>query len=149
MRHLDPRTGDMAAHIAIELMNAWNEHDVDRVMSYYPPDYVGVDVGQATPEHGLDGKRKAVLGYLRAFPDLRFIPEEPVGMSAVEYDMVAVNWIARGTHLGPFMNIPPSGRAITVRGVSTLKLRNGKIVQATYVWDVAGMLREIGLLPDL
>ena len=145
MRHLDPHTGDAPAHIAIELMNAWNEHDIERVMSFYASDYVGVDVGQATPEHGPDGKRKAVIGYLRAFPDLHFVPEEPVGQD----DTVAVNWVARGTHLGPFMNIPPSGRAITVRGVSTLKLRDGKIVQATYVWDVAGMLREIGLLPDL
>ena len=145
MRHLDPRAGSPAAHIAINLMNAWNEHDVDRVMSFYAPDYVGVDVGQATPEHGPDGKRRAVIGYLHAFPDLHFVPEEPVGQD----DMVAVNWVARGTHLGPFMNIPPSGRAIMVRGVSTLKLRDGKIVRATYVWDVAGMLREIGLLPDL
>src|SRR5439155_10403912 len=133
------------AHIAIELMNAWNEHDIDRVMSFYAPDYVGVDVGQATPEHGPDGKRRAVIGYLHAFPDLHFVPEEPVGQD----DMVAVNWVARGTHLGPFMNIPPSGRAIMVRGVSTLKLRDGKIVRATYVWDVAGMLRHIGLLLDL
>ena len=50
MQHLDPHTGDAPALIAIELMNAWNEHDVERVMSFYASDYVGVDVGQATPE---------------------------------------------------------------------------------------------------
>ena len=145
MQHLDLHGSASPAQIAIGLMDAWNEHDVDYVMSFYAPEYVGVDVGQATPEHGLDGKRRAVEHYLYAFPDLHFMPEDPVGQD----NTVVVNWIARGTHLGPFMNIPPSGRTIKVRGVSTLKLRHGKIVEATYVWDVAGMLREIGLLPDL
>lgn len=149
MQHLDMGAGASSPHIALDLINAWNEHDVDSVMSFYAPEYVGIDVGQATPEHGLEGKRKAVAHYLHAFPDLYFIPEEPVGMSAAGIDTVVLNWIARGTHLGPFMNIPPSGRTIQVRGVSTLKLRDGKIVEATYVWDVAGLLREIGLLPDL
>jgi steroid delta-isomerase-like uncharacterized protein len=145
MQHIDLHAGASPPHIALDLMTAWNEHNVDRVMSFYAPDYVGVDVGQATPEHGLDGKRLAVIHYLHAFPDLYFVPEEPVGQD----NTVVVNWIARGTHLGPFMNIPPSRRTIKVRGVSTLKLRDGKIVEAIYVWDVAGMLREIGLLPDL
>ena len=149
MQHLDLPAGASSPHIALDMVNAWNEHDVDGVMSFYAPEYVGIDVGQPTPEHGLEGKRRAVAQYLHAFPDLRFVPEEPVGMSAAGVDTVVLNWIATGTHLGPFMNIPPSGRTIQVRGVSTLKLRDGKIVGATYVWDVAGLLRAIGLLPDL
>jgi steroid delta-isomerase-like uncharacterized protein len=149
MQHLGLHSGALPPDLALDLINAWNEHDVDGVMAFYAPEYVGIDVGQASPEHGLEGKRRAVAQYLHAFPDLQFIPEEPVGMSAGGIDTVMLNWIARGTHLGPFMNIPPSGRAIQVRGVSTLKLRDGKIVEATYVWDVAGLLRAIGLLPDL
>ncbi|MFL5735129.1 MAG: ester cyclase [Chloroflexia bacterium] len=145
MQQLDVQTGATPPEIALGLMGAWNEHDVDQVMSYYAPDYVGFDVGQATPEHGLEGKRRAVVHYLHAFPDLYFLPDEPVCRD----NTVMVNWQARGTHLGPFLNIPPSGRTIQVRGVSTLKLRDGKIVEAIYVWDVAGLLRNIGLLPDL
>jgi len=149
MQHLGLHAGALPPDIALDLIKAWNEHDVDRVMAFYAPEYVGIDVGQALPEYGLDGKRRTVSQYLRAFPDLQIIPEEPVGMSVDGIDTVVLNWISRGTHLGPFMNIPPSGRTIQVRGVSTLKLRDGKIVEATYVWDVAGLLRAIGLLPDL
>jgi hypothetical protein len=36
-----------------------------------------------------------------------------------------------------------------VRGVSLLTLESGKIKHAHYIWDVAGLLRAIGLLPDL
>jgi hypothetical protein len=47
------------------------------------------------------------------------------------------------------MNIPPTGRPINARGVSMLTVESGKVWRANYIWDVAGMLREIGLLPDL
>jgi len=106
---------------------------------------MGIDVGQATPEHGPDGKRDTVLLYLEAFPDLHFSLEKLL----CEGDTVAVSWIARGTHNGLYMRIPPTGRSISVRGVSMLTVSNGSIAHAVYVWDVAGLLRSIGLLPDL
>jgi steroid delta-isomerase-like uncharacterized protein len=133
------------AGVAAGLMEAWNAHDLEGVMSFYAPDYEGVDVGQATPEHGLEGKRQAVLRYLLAFPDLHFAVESTV----VQDQVAVVSWIARGTHCGFLMNIPPTGRTIMVRGVSILTMQGGKVVDAVYVWDVAGMLRAIGLLPEL
>ena len=131
--------------VAEGLINAWNAHDVDLVMSFYAPEYEGIDVGQATPEHGPEGKRQAVIRYLRAYPDLHFTVRQTVAQGNV----VAINWVAQGTHRGPLMNIPPTGRSIQVLGVSTLTVEGDKVVSAVYVWDVAGMLREIGLLPDL
>jgi steroid delta-isomerase-like uncharacterized protein len=133
------------AQIAAGLFDAWNSHDVDRVMSFYAAEYEGVDVGQPSPEHGLDGKRRAVLVYLHAFPDLNFTIEETIEQG----NMVAVRWTARGTHRGRFMNIPPAGCPISVRGVSILTFQGEKVVRANYIWDVAGLLREIGLLPEL
>ena len=47
------------------------------------------------------------------------------------------------------MNIPPTGKKIAVKGVSILTIHEGRIVRGLYVWDVAGMLRDLGLLPDL
>jgi predicted ester cyclase len=64
-------------------------------------------------------------------------------------DCAAVFWQASGTHAGKVMNIPPTGRRVEMRGVSWLKMAGGKIVQGEQLWDVAGMLRAIGLLPDL
>ena len=134
-----------AARVAEDLIAAWNAHDVDRVMSHYAPHYEGIDVGQAHPEHGLDGKRNAVLMYLRAFPDLNFSVEQVV----IQGSEVAVRWTASGTHHGSFMHIPQTGRSMRTRGVSMLTLDGGKVVKAVYIWDVAGLLREIGLLPEL
>jgi len=36
-----------------------------------------------------------------------------------------------------------------VRGASLLTFRGDKLYRAVYIWDVAGLLRKIGLLPEL
>ncbi|NWG19150.1 MAG: ester cyclase [Chloroflexi bacterium] len=58
-------------------------------------------------------------------------------------------WRAHATHRGPLLNIPASGRSIQVRGASLLTFRDGQLWRALYIWDVAGLLRAIGLLPEL
>ena len=83
--------------------------------------------------------------YLTAFPDLQFTNEVPI----VEGNRAATSWVANGTHLGRLMNIPPTGRQVRVRGVSLLTIENDQVQRATYIWDVAGLLRDIGLLPEL
>jgi hypothetical protein len=47
------------------------------------------------------------------------------------------------------MNIPPTGRNVEVLGTSVLTVGDGKIARGLYIWDVAGLLRSIGLLPEL
>ena len=135
----------LLVQIGSGLLDGWNSHDVEKVMQYYAPGYEGIDVGQANPLHGPDGKRTTVLLYLQAFPDLHFEVENTISQD----NTIAVSWIASGTHRGSFMRIPPTGRQINVRGVSMLTIKDSMIVHAVYIWDVAGMLRNIGILPDL
>ena len=127
------------------LLAAWNDHDLERAVGFYAPEYQGLDVGQARPHRGPAGMRQMAIHYWQAFPDLHFIPEETI----VEGERVALFWLAHGTHQGKFMNIPPTGRPIQVWGVSWLTVAGGKITHALYIWDVAGLLRAIGLLPEL
>lgn len=130
-----------------ELLGAWNDHDADRVAAFYASGFEGIDVGEAAPQRGPDGVRASFARYLRAFPDLRLHGDEIL----VDGDRVALFWTARGTHLGVLMSIPATGRQVVVRGASLLTLDpgSGKIVRARYIWDVAGLLRHLGLLPDL
>jgi predicted ester cyclase len=64
-------------------------------------------------------------------------------------DQSVLVWNATGTHQGTLMNIPPTGRVVSVRGVTVLTIIDHKIVNALYLWDVAGLLRGFGLLPEL
>lgn len=131
--------------IADALLDAWNCHDVDRILALYAPDHQGEDVSQASPIQGHQGIGRAVSAIFQAFPDLIFTNEELI----VQDDRLAIAWVLRGTHQGMVMNIPPTQRPIRVRGSSFFTIKDGKIVRSLHIWDVAGLLRAIRLLPDL
>ena len=137
----------MAAEIAeliARLVRAWNAHDVEAITACYASDYVGEDVAQATLQRGSHAAGMAAADYLRAFPDLQITSE-----TLIQDRRVALVWMLRGTHAGPLLRIPPSRRAIEVRGVSVLTVQDGCIIAGVSIWDVAGFLRGIGLLPAL
>jgi steroid delta-isomerase-like uncharacterized protein len=140
-----PTAAKAAERLIADLIAAWNTHDLDLATAFFAADYEGGDVAQAERQRGRAGIRRSLARYFEALPDVRFTLDDLI----VEGDRTSVIWTARGTHLGALMNIPPSGRRVTVRGVSTFTLRDGQITQAEHIWDVAGMLRDIGLLPEL
>jgi steroid delta-isomerase-like uncharacterized protein len=64
-------------------------------------------------------------------------------------ERAAVTWILRGTHHGELMNIPATGRRVEVSGTTLLTVEDGRIQAAQRLWDVAGLLRILGVLPGL
>src|SRR3712207_4475312 len=107
------------------LVEAWNTHDVEQVVTFYAPEYQGMDVGNAASQHGVGGIRQMFNRYLRAFPDIRFTADEIV----VQDNRAALVWTARGTHQRMVMHIPPTGRSVVVRGASLLTVEDGKIAR--------------------
>jgi steroid delta-isomerase-like uncharacterized protein len=131
--------------LVTDVVAAWNDHNLERLAGLYAPDYEGVDVGQANPQHGPEEARRSMAGYLLAFPDLHFTLDSTI----MEDNCVVLAWTARGTHQGRLMHIPPTGHSIEMRGVSLFTVEGNKITRGLHIWDVAGFLRSVGLLPEL
>lgn len=131
--------------LAQALIDAINLHDVERAIAFYATDYEEIDIAQAQPQIGRDTVRRKLLAYWRAFPDMTFTLDEVI----VEGDRLVMVWHWCGTHRGTMMNIPPTGRTVTARGASILALENGLIQRGTRIWDLAGLLRGMGLLTEL
>ena len=127
-----------------DLLETWNSHDIERIAAFYAPDYVGEDVGQAQQQHGPHERCRVLASYVQAFPDLHFS-----GESIIQDNRVALVWSMTGTHHGTLMRIPATGRRINVRGVSLLTIEDGKVTRGLNIWDTAGLLRALGLLPEL
>ena len=127
------------------LTAAWNAHDARQVESFYAPDCEDMDTALREPQCGSARIRKLMNYYLRAFPDVQVTVNEMV----CDGDRAALSWTWRGTHRGRFMNIPPTHRRVTVHGATFVTLRRGLIHRVERVWDVAGLLRALGLLPEL
>ncbi len=139
-------TGTEAQHQLIDqIVIAWNSHDFENLVPLYHPDFQGIDTGQGRVYHGYDGLREMYEGYLQSFPDLIFTKDACI----VEGEQIALVWSAVGTQRGTILHIPPTGRQVLLKGVTIIHAYAGKIRTASYLWDVAGLLRGLGLLPDL
>jgi len=79
--------------------------------------------------------------YLRgAIPDRNDVIEEVVA----EGDTVGLLWRVTGTHRGPLFGIPATGRAVNFYEAGIFKLAAGKIVEAWFLGDEAGLLKQLG-----
>src|SRR5258708_6211099 len=85
-------------------------------------------------------------GWRSAAPDLQMVPE---GMTT-QGNMVTVAWIARGTHTGKGNGlVKPTGKHILVRGSSTFRVVNGKIVEVWNNFDRNEIFRQLGVSPTM
>ena len=83
-----------------------------------------------------------------AFPDYRITIDDQLA----EADTVATVWTATGTHNGewasPIGPVPPTGKAVTWTGTTTLRIAEGKIADVLGSnWDHLGILQQLGTLP--
>lgn len=84
---------------------------------------------------------KAVITMLRtAFPDLHFEIHDMLA----EGDLVAFRSTMTGTHRGPFQGLPPTDTPISVAHMHFVRLVNGKTSNLWHVWDIAGLMRQLG-----
>ena len=79
-------------------------------------------------------------GLWLAFPDLQLT----LGNVVAEGDFVANDFSLQGTHLGEFLGVQATGRAVSFAGVTILKFKNLKCVERWSQSDVLGILRQIG-----
>jgi len=94
-----------------------------------------------------DGK-EAVRGFLErlftALPDL----ELDVTLRLPRGRYVAEEYVIRGTHLGTMFGLPPTGRRLELKFMSTVELRDGKLKEDHFYFDVASAMRQMGYFPD-
>ena len=61
-----------------------------------------------------------------------------------EGEMVMARWTLTANHTGSFMGIEPSGKRVTVTGMSVQRFVNGQLVEAWDNWDQLGAFAQIG-----
>lgn len=93
---------------------------------------------------GPQATKNVVSLYRAAFPDVHFTIDQQIA----DGDMVATRWTATGTNTGPLNGMPPTGRPITVSGISIERFENGKIAETRVNWDFLGMLQQLGVIPQ-
>jgi steroid delta-isomerase-like uncharacterized protein len=81
-----------------------------------------------------------------AFPDLQRKVEDQLtdGMQHV-----VTRWSMTGTHQGVFLGIVPTGKRISITGISIHSISGGRIVQEWHEWDSLGLMQQFGVVPAI
>jgi steroid delta-isomerase-like uncharacterized protein len=118
--------------------------DVAAVDQLLTQDFVTHNPVRGTPPDR-EGVKQAAMLRGSVFPDERTSIEELVA----EDDRVVVRWSWRGTHTGELLGIPPSGRQVTMNGLSMYRISDGHIAEEWEERDTLGLLQQLGAAPAI
>lgn len=89
---------------------------------------------------GIKGARQAFVLALAAFSDFHHTIEDQIA----EGDKVVTRISAYGTHTGELLGIPPTGKHVTMTGITIHRIANGKLVEHWAQIDALGLLQQLG-----
>ncbi len=95
--------------------------------------------------HGPDGLKEMVQGYRDALSGLRVT----IDQQFTDGDYVASRYTISGTHDGDLMGTPPTGKDVAFTGITISRCEGGRIVEEWEITDTAGLLGQIGALPEM
>jgi len=132
-------TAQKKTSIADSWVTAWNSHDADKVTAIFTTDVLYEEVTFGAANHGSAELRKFAVSIFDAVPDAKF---ELVNSSA-DRAHGSIEWIFSGTDHGLYK----TGKRFSVRGVSVIDLRGGRISRNLDYYDAASIMRQVGVLP--
>ena len=120
----------------------WTLGETNRVREFYAEDYrADYPFGNGWGE-GPDGAKAFADAIRIGFPDYA----EEIEDIVVQGDKVAVKLRITGTHQGPMLGIPASGRKVDFRDMTICTLKDGKIVQQAGLSDNLSLYAQLGLI---
>lgn len=121
---------------------AWNEGKLELLDQYIAAD--GLDHSPLSTEKGTAGFKKIISSFRQAMPGLKLTIDDEI----YNKDRVVHRWTVQGKHTGaPLFGVPASGKDITLKGISILRIENGKIAERWTNLDQFGLLSQLGVIP--
>jgi steroid delta-isomerase-like uncharacterized protein len=124
---------------------AWNEHDLDAIMSMHAPDMVFENHTAGESAEG-EEVRSHIASIFESWPDIAFSTRRMY----VRDGLVVQEWTATATHVQPMRRgdlvAEPSGKQIEWKGLDVMPFENGLLKRKTVYSDSVSILRQIGLL---
>jgi len=130
--------------IAMRLFEDPWKGNFDVFDEFVSPNYVGHDPAEPEPIRGPAGARANIEKYIAGFPGGSITVDEQIA----EGDKVATRWTGRGTHGGEVAGIAPTGKDVTVSGLTISRFEGGMVVEDWTNWDTLGLLVQLGAIPE-
>jgi predicted ester cyclase len=124
------------ALVGAYLDDVWGKHDLDAIDRYITDDYVQHS-RHAAP--GRDGVKSFFRGLWVAFSEQTYSIDDVIA----EGDKVMWRWTVRARHTGPLYGIAATGKAVTVTGISIVRIAGGRFVEHWGEQDTAGLMQQL------
>jgi len=122
--------GEVTAETLRELLDAFNRHDLDRIMEFFSEDAT-FDMPRGNDPWGTrfvgkDEVRKGLASRFSGIPDVHYGEDR----HWVGGDRAVSEWLLTGTNA--------TGEVIRVRGCDLFEIREGKITRKDSYWKIVG-----------
>jgi serine phosphatase RsbU (regulator of sigma subunit) len=116
-----------------------NQRNLEREGEIFDRYYVSHQPDGSTVERGPEDIKRIRAAQYEAFPDQRVSIEDQIA----EGDKVVTRLTVRGTHLGEFRGMAPTGKEVEINGVSILRFsEEGKVVESWDYFDQLNLWRQ-------
>ncbi|WP_326686381.1 MULTISPECIES: ester cyclase [unclassified Streptomyces] len=129
---------DLKSRIEAAWAAAWNHGDTEALDQLLAPGYVRHGRTAQTRED----LKAGIAACRTALPDLRTVIDDCL----VADGRAATRWHSSGTHTGPLLDVPATGRRVTVSGATFSRVENGLITEEWVTWDPRQMLQALGII---
>ena len=127
--------------------NVWgeilNKGNIDMIDTHFASNYVNKTVTSTV--NGQAEAKEFFGAFLTGFSNIKFVVDEIFGVD----DRLVKRWTFTGTHTGDFAGVPPTGKVITLSGISVSRIENGKIVEELDYMDDLGFMQQLGVIPQM
>jgi steroid delta-isomerase-like uncharacterized protein len=116
------------------VVDTYNSHRLDAFDALLTEDCVLVRDGAEA--RGRESIKRVLAQLYRAIPDLEYRVDDALSAG----DRTALRWEGRGSHLGEYLGIPPSGSAVSYTGITIYETRGDRISR---IWVSTNLLERL------
>lgn len=122
----------------------WNKGREEAIDEMFAADGVayGLNDAEGNPIRGVENFKVLHRAFRSAYPDMQITVEDTV----TEGDKIAARCTVRAKHAGEGLGIAPTNQPVEFTGLSIVKIKDGKIVEAWNEFDFMKMYRQVGAL---
>jgi steroid delta-isomerase-like uncharacterized protein len=135
-------TAEQNKAAAAVVFAVWNGGDHELLDQVVASDVIHHDPYDPHAADGLEGMKATIGRQREVFPDLHITIDDQVA----ENDRVATRWTAAMTHQGSLTGEPPTGKAVTLAGITIDRFADSRIVEAWRSMDTLHLLGAIGVV---
>ena len=122
----------------------WNKGREDAIDEMFAEDGVanGLSDAEGNPVRGTEGFKALHRAFREAFPNMQITVEDTV----TEGDKIAARCTVRATHAGEGLGVAPTDQPVEFTGLTIVRIKDGKIVEAWNEFDFMKMYSQVGAL---